>query len=288
MGNEEKDIELYVSWGADMLKVDALDMSKNANFTMQLVQKWSKMLNATGRQIIFANCHMGCMSKIDERRGGWHPWCKQLTNMWRVSRDIQNSWADIMHGLDTLVGIGAQAGPGNWNDADFMEVGNNCPLCYPNKPLSDIEGRTHFNMWCITSQPLIIGTDVRNMSQYTFETLSNSEAIQINHAWAGFAGDRVTVNDTTEIWAKPTKGTPTAPLEVSVVLFNRDDNISQDVEVMFSQLNLSDQGNYMVYDIWLHKTVGTFQGSYKVTLRPHESAFVKVYSSENYKSILFT
>jgi hypothetical protein len=33
MGNEEKDIELYISWGIDSLKVDALDMSRNANFT---------------------------------------------------------------------------------------------------------------------------------------------------------------------------------------------------------------------------------------------------------------
>jgi len=282
MGNEEKDIELYISWGIDSLKVDALDMSRNANFTFETVQKWSQLLNATGRKIIFSNCHMGCMSKMDERRGGWHPWCRQLTNMWRVNKDIQNSWADVMHGIDTLVGIGDQAGPGNWNDADFMEIGNNCPLCYPNKPLSDIEGRTHFNLWCITSQPLMIGTDIRNMSLYTFETLSNKEAIQINQAWAGFAGDRLSVNGTMEIWTKPTKGSLKVPTEVAVVLFNRDNNNSQEIMVMFDQLNLPED-SYIVYDIWMHKEVGVFQSSYKVTLMPHESAFVRVYSSKNLK-----
>ena len=27
--------------------------------------------------------------------------------------------------------------------------------------ISDLEGRTHFNMWCILGAPLMLGTDVR-------------------------------------------------------------------------------------------------------------------------------
>ena len=46
--------------------------------------------------------------------------------------------------------------------------------------ISDIEGRTQFSLWCILAAPLFLGTDVRNMSQFTAETIGNREAIAIN------------------------------------------------------------------------------------------------------------
>lgn len=40
--------------------------------------------------------------------------------MWRTSTDIGDSWLRVMHNLDTLVGAGMQAKPGQWNDPGLL------------------------------------------------------------------------------------------------------------------------------------------------------------------------
>jgi alpha-galactosidase len=94
-------------------------------------------------------------------------------------------------------------GPGAFNDPDFLIVG--CPTdrpCEsaaaargaaatalvssagavdpPSPPLSDIEQRTQFSMWCVLAAPLILGADVRTLSPTALATLTNKAAIAIN------------------------------------------------------------------------------------------------------------
>lgn len=59
--------------------------------------------------------------------------------------------------------------------------------------ISDVEGRSQFSLWSILGAPLLLGTDVRNMSSYTFDTISNQEAIAINQDPLGVQGYQVDV-----------------------------------------------------------------------------------------------
>ena len=60
------------------------------------------------------------------------------------------------------------AGPGGWNDADFIYTGGQG--CSDNRPLkhcpgqTDTEYRTEFSMWCMMGSSLLIATDIRNMT----------------------------------------------------------------------------------------------------------------------------
>ena len=60
------------------------------------------------------------------------------------------------------------AGPGGWNDADFIYTGGEGFA--DNKPLEhcpgqiDTEYRTEFSMWCIMGSSLLVAMDVRNMT----------------------------------------------------------------------------------------------------------------------------
>ena len=56
----------------------------------------------------------------------------------------------------------------------MLEVGNLF------NPLGDAEGRSHFSMWAIMKAPLLIGTDVTNMTAATLATLTNAEVIAVN------------------------------------------------------------------------------------------------------------
>jgi alpha-galactosidase len=46
--------------------------------------------------------------------------------------------------------------------------------------MTDSEYLFHFALWCVMQSPLMIGCDVRNMSEATLKTLTNRELIRIN------------------------------------------------------------------------------------------------------------
>ena len=74
--------------------------------------------------------------------------------------DANAMWGPIVAEVAVLAGRGHLAGPGGWNYPDSLEVGN----AKHGRSLTPDEARAHFALWCITSSPLILGNDVRNMS----------------------------------------------------------------------------------------------------------------------------
>ena len=74
-GYEHQDAFLFaLGFGADMVKVDACGDTLPAQ---ELVSRWRRQLNLTGRPVLFSNCHNGCETDRREnisRPGGWEPW----------------------------------------------------------------------------------------------------------------------------------------------------------------------------------------------------------------------
>eukprot|EP00750_Incisomonas_marina_P002005 INCI11891.1.p1 GENE.INCI11891.1~~INCI11891.1.p1 ORF type:complete len:471 (+),score=65.96 INCI11891.1:69-1481(+) len=138
-------------------------------------------------------------------------------HMFRYGMDLRPIWTDgskptpgaggsgVADVIDFAASYWAAAwrsagGVGSILDPDFLVVG--CPTdrsCEPeaakelhhtrlvngnrtetDKPLSDVEQRTQFSMWCLLAAPLIIGSDIRNLSATALETLTNEAAIAIN------------------------------------------------------------------------------------------------------------
>ena len=59
-----------------------------------------------------------------------------------------------------------------WNDPDLLEVGNN--------GMTTAEYRSQFAIWSLLKAPLLISTNVMNMSADTLDILSKREIIAIN------------------------------------------------------------------------------------------------------------
>ena len=87
-------------------------------------------------------------------------------------------------------------GPGAWNDADFVSAG--CPLdrkCGMGEgvktPMTALEQRTQVSMWAMLASPIIIGSDIRNLtdgsdhSKYTLQTLGNGGVLNISQDLGG-------------------------------------------------------------------------------------------------------
>ena len=57
--------------------------------------------------------------------------------------------------------------------------------------MTDTEYRTEFTLWCLMSAPLLVVTDVRNMTSIMKEVLLNKDLIKINQDTTGPGGKRI-------------------------------------------------------------------------------------------------
>lgn len=195
LGHEYQDALQYARWGIDYLKYDWCNTTNvNAQGAYQLMRD---ALQAAGRPIFFSMCEWG-----DN-----HPWrwAKGIGDSWRIGPDIwcsfdstrvfptyiQCSVIDCINRNDSLR---SYAGPGHWNDPDMLEVGNG---------LSVNQDRAHFTMWCMMASPLILGNDVRNMSDETKAILTNRDLIAIDQDKLGVQGLRFLIREGLEYWFKP-------------------------------------------------------------------------------------
>lgn len=211
-GYEAQDVALFAEWGFDMLKLDACHVTEASDV---VVDRWRKLLNESGRRVLFSDCHNGC-----ETNSPWKPWCGNSTNMWRSSKDIQPTWASVMYNLDSLKGRGSFGAPGRWNDPDFLEVGLG-EFADDGSALALNKNRAHFSMWAITSSPLIASLPFDNPSVATprmVSVLTHPDVIAINQQYMGNAGDFIRgvvgsgphPSDGLELWAKPLPGSSAA------------------------------------------------------------------------------
>jgi alpha-galactosidase len=234
LGNEQRDANLWASWGIDYLKYD--NCGDHQNKTAQ--QRYTAMrdaLAATGRSILFSLCNWG-------QESVW-TWGASVGNSWRNTGDITASWSSVMGILDSQVGKESYSKPGAWNDPDMLEVGRT--------GLSDTESRAHFSLWALLNAPLIAGNDLRSMSAATKTILTNSEVIAVNQDWGGKQGYKVSDNGNLEVWRKPM-----ANGSVAAVLLNRGTSTAT-VSTTASALGLGNASSYSVRDLWAHSTASS-------------------------------
>lgn len=161
-----------------------------------------------------------------------------IADSWRISGDISNHFASILHIIDLNADLWKYAGPGHVNDMDMLQVG---------RGMSDEEDKTHFAMWCMLASPLLMGNDLTTMSKQTLALITNKELIAIDQDPLVYQARRLADYGDQEVWARPLRSTMSG--KVAVALLNRSDkktNISFNVDSM----GLDAAKGYSVRDIW--------------------------------------
>jgi alpha-galactosidase len=106
-GHVRQDMQLFASWGADLIEVDACGGAVDEATWAE----YRDAINATGRPMVHSVCAEG-MANV------W-TWGMSVGNMWRVNGDIQDGWLNIVQGLNAAMDIPelqSFSGPGGWND----------------------------------------------------------------------------------------------------------------------------------------------------------------------------
>jgi len=259
-GHEYQDALTYARWGVDYLKYDWCNTGdRNAKEAYAVM---ADALRQSGRPIVFSMCEWGTAKP-------WQ-WAKNVGNLWRTTGDIwdsfdkndaAHSWAHpVTEIVDLNEPLWPYVGPGHWNDADMLEVGNG--------GMTAAEYRSHFSLWAMMASPLMAGNDVAHMDATTRSILLNTDVIAVDQDPLGVQGHRVWKQGDREVWVKPLSGGAKA-----VLLFNRGDTPAA-ISATADQVQAPARAH--VRDLWLHKEMGRWTGTISATVEPHGVAMFRV------------
>ncbi len=178
-GHEFADAETFASWGVDFLKYDYCYRDKNVPGEV-LYRRMGLALENCGRDILYSACNWGA----DESQN----WIKTTgAHMWRSTGDISDCYLSVKNLIQKQFALFPTNGHGCFNDMDMLVVGMNGKgkVSKEGELMSFEEYKTHFSAWALFGSPLIIGCDIRQMTDETKRILFNRDVIAIDQDPAG-------------------------------------------------------------------------------------------------------
>ncbi|XP_071126809.1 alpha-N-acetylgalactosaminidase-like [Mytilus edulis] len=271
-----RDAATYAEWGVDMLKFDCCN--PGPNFVTGFEQM-GMHLNKTGRPILYDCALAICMGpKVD------YNLVKKYCNMWRNYEDVEDNWKYVFNIIE-FYGKNDKnfleiAGPGGWNDADQLIVGD--------FSLSAGQQQTQIGLWAIMASPLFMSVDLRNIDPIAKQLLLNKEVLAIHQDSLGIAGRRIwNIDDYAvklESWLRPLspKG------RYAVGIFNKNvGGLLQTVNRTMSQLGLTDENGYTMKEIFTGISYGPYKLSDSLVIRiPPTNLFLAVATPVTEKELI--
>eukprot|EP00932_Pfiesteria_piscicida_P022932 SRR837773.9671.p2 GENE.SRR837773.9671~~SRR837773.9671.p2 ORF type:complete len:318 (-),score=132.72 SRR837773.9671:125-943(-) len=225
----------------------------------------AEALNKTGRRIHFNMCEWG-------RDAPWE-WGPKIAQSWRATQDHVGTWSSTKAIIEQRAQIPHEQGgaPFAWNDLDMLESGNYKQAAHANGKegnMTATEYKTEFSMWAIFASPLVVTTPILNCSTGTCapsitelqkEILLNTDIIAINQDTTP-AGRLVSPASMAQPGLK-VFGRLLSDGSAAVALYNPEDS-AQEGSVTFEDLGLPAGEAAAVRDLWEHKELGVFRGSF--------------------------
>lgn len=152
----------------------------------QAVKDYAAASGKEEKKMIFSLCEWGA--------GHPYLWGASAGNLWRTTGDIREEWKSVMSIYEHNVKLHEYASIGAWNDPDMLEVGVG--------DMTYTENVSHFALWCMMAAPLILGNDIRKITDEILALVKNKTLIAINQDKLGKQAKRI-VKGSTDILVKP-------------------------------------------------------------------------------------
>ncbi|MEU2949496.1 ricin-type beta-trefoil lectin domain protein [Streptomyces xanthochromogenes] len=209
----EQDTATFASWGVDYLKLDGCNMYVAPGQTKeeayrQAYDAESAALHNAGRDIVFSESAPAYFQPNGE--WGSPDWFSVLSwvggdgQLWREGTDIvvfnpqkptASRWASVLWNYGYNRWLGRYAGPGNWNDPDFLLAGD--------PGLTADESRSQVALWSMMAAPFILSSDVAALTPAGLSALGNAGLIAVDQDRMGRQAAVVATNGTTDVLVRP-------------------------------------------------------------------------------------
>jgi alpha-galactosidase len=243
-GHFQQDADLYASWGVDYLKLDycnqPLDQYPHmspAQVAQIVYTQASQALLNTGRLIVFsasAPAYECCSGGNFWQEFQWLP---KVANLWRFGSDIADNWPSVVENYteDNTPGLPERGGPGHWNDADMLEIGNG--------GLTLTEEQSQFTLWSEMASPLLLSTDLDTLTPAELSIVGNRDIIAVDQDSLGVQGKIVDRGKDWDVLSRPL-----ANGDYAVVLFNKADS-AQTITTSAAAAGLPSAKSYALTDL---------------------------------------
>ena len=255
LGHYQEDADRFAAWGFDAVKVDFCGAGQAGLAPEPAYVKFAQALaeNSSHRELLLNVCNFwvprqvnGTLPTFANSAYANYRWAPQIAQSWRTDTDIGFSkniqFVNVLRNLDHDAANPTAAGPGHWNDPDYLG---------PGLGMTSAEAQAQFSMWAIVAAPLMLGSDPRALSPATIEMLENRQVIAVDQDPLGIQGTVVHQEGSGQAWSKPLAGG-----EAAVALLNRG---SQPLEIATSasEAGLRAAASYTLHDLWAGTTERT-------------------------------
>ncbi|HEV3357311.1 MAG TPA: ricin-type beta-trefoil lectin domain protein [Pseudonocardiaceae bacterium] len=274
-GHFQQDAQTFASWGVDYLKLDGCNLPTVSGETTEQVyqsaySQEAAALAKVNRPIVFSESAPAYF----QGQPDWYSvltWVKQYGQLWREGYDIAtydssnpnaSRWNSVLTNYGYNNPIGRYSGPGNWNDPDFLIAGDG--------GLSIDESRSQVALWAMMAAPMIMSSDIGQLSAASVAVLGNSDVIAVDQDSLGKQGTVAAQNGTTDVLYRPL-----ANGDRAVAILNRSGSSittsTTAAAVGFTAPNCT----YSVKDLWAG-TTSTSTGTIGATIPAHGTAIFRV------------
>ena len=270
LDHEKQDAETWNEWGVDYLKYDWCgywkifepDPDKSVAAYVRPYLKMQKFLREQPRDIFYSLCQYG-MADV------W-TWGHAVdANSWRTTGDITDTWESLYDiGFKRQTGLYPYAGPGHWNDPDMLVVGKvGWSDNLRDSRLTPDEQYTHITLWSLLASNMLIGCDLAQIDDFTFNLLCNNEVNAVNQDILGEQAHRDVDEDGMQMWSRRlSDGT------IAVGIFNLNDApVPTFLKGALGKIGIEDVAT--VRDLWRQEDIPT-DATYIIP--SHGVRFIKV------------
>ncbi|MDR1742759.1 MAG: glycoside hydrolase family 27 protein [Dysgonamonadaceae bacterium] len=290
-GHEYQDARRFAEWGVDYLKYDWCNtltphptdvkitlMSDREAYAAECYETMRDALFTAGRPVLFSICEGGLNQC-------WN-WAPEIGHIWRTTPDIRPEFRvrdkpEVWFHLNILEILDLRnqneirkiAGPGHWNDMDMLQAGNG--------KLTLHENQSHFALWAILNSPLMLGNDLRIMTEELRQILTNKEIIAVNQDRLGIQAFCHKYQDSIQIFAKPL-----ADGDWAMLFLNRGDTAKEFVhdwakeplqdDYFHHAVSFDTSHVFKIRDLYAGKEIGNTKKPLKIKLESHQSLVLRL------------
>lgn len=274
-GHYDLDAKTFASWKVDYVKFDWCgDIKKELAQGKQAHLDFAKAMNVSGRAMF-----------LEVVAGYFFLWgdIPKVANSWRFCTDHHDEWkstdVEVTCRLDQKANV--LGAPGGWPFMDMLLTGGQGCSPFSKGPhcpgQSDDEYRTAFAIWSIAQSPLIIATDIRNMTPVMTQTILNPDIVSLHQSTATPPGNHIkywTCSELLkcEVWGRKITAAGNSWM---VALVNRGKK-EHKITVDWTDLGIGKSATGSIIDLWEHRPLGNVTGSYTASVPSHGTVLVKI------------
>lgn len=259
--------ELYAEWGVDFVKVDDICRHVKEPIYENEVKMMAKAIQNSGRGMVLS---LSPGPAVIEKAHLYETYA----NMWRITDDFWDKWELLKPMFERCEVWQKHSGEGNWPDCDMIPLnvlgygwadanaehkGWKCNF-------TQAESRTMVSLWSIVRSPLMIGTDLPQLDDFSLSLITNDEILSMNK---NPNQARLSYSDENLIeWVQECDDN-----SYYAAYFNVGEEEKTVKINLITEENQDNQGEPQIRDLWNHKNYGA-KAEFKIP--KHDCLVVKI------------